>query len=383
MMVQPPVLISYVATFLKPEMLHVYRQVNGVRGFENWVMTRHAQHLDQFPFPRIRVLHKPFLRGFRRLYYRRKNLPVPLSGSEVRQLHQLAEEKSASLIHLYLGTEAARALPYLKTETRTKVVSFHGADLSESLAQSDLEGLIENVDLFLVRSHSLGEVLRQRGCPPERIRLNRTGVPVASIAPVKSLPTDRPLRLLQACRFISKKGLDVTLEACVRLKERGWTWRLDLLGDGPERASLEALAARLGIADWVAFPGFMPNAILMQRLPEYDLFLHPSRTTAEGDREGIPNALLEAMGQGIPVVSTRHSGIPEAITHRENGLLIERAGPEQLATEIDILLRDPDTYRRLSQGAYRRIKEEFSTESCIQSLEASYREAITLSAERH
>ena len=285
-------------------------------------------------------------------------------------------------MHIYFGTEAARALPYLRQEKRPKVVSFHGADVSSSLSERDFQALLGCVDLFLARSQTLADQLVARGCPPERIRLNRTSVPVPEV----SMP-DGPLRkgrvrLLQACRFIPKKGLDISLKALSILVAQGMDVTLDLAGDGPERGALETMARELNLEDRINFLGFLPNQELLARLPDYSLFVHPSRVTASGDREGIPNSMLEAMAYGLPVVATGHSGIPEAISHGVEGLLVKQDDPAELALAISELLTDGSIYRGMSTAARARIEKEFSSRRAIAELHAAYQDAIALARAR-
>ena len=191
-----------------------------------------------------------------------------------------------------------------------------------------------------------------------------------------------PVRLLQACRFLTKKGLDTTLSAVAILRREGREVRLTLAGDGPEKAALTALAASLGLHDIVDFTGFVGPAKLDRLYREHDIFLHPSRTTAAGDREGIPNALLEAMSHGLPVVSTRHSGIPEAVTHAETGWLIDENNPEELARVVARLADSADERGRIGAAARRAVINRFSVTACVRALETCYDEASEMAARR-
>ncbi len=382
-----PAIVSYCHTFLNPEMLHVYRQITGIRGFENWVVTRKQVCRDRFPYDRVSVLRPPPLRFLRRFYYQRikREARVPLSGHEIGQLEHFAEEKDARLIHVYFGTHAARLLPYLRRESRAKIVSFHGADLSDDLSASEFNELVAHTDLFLCRSQSLREVLLEKGASPDRIRLNPTGIPLPAttrpfLAPAAS--AQQPLRLLQACRFIGKKGLDTAIRGTALLHRQGVPVQLTLAGEGPERPVLEALAKAEGIGEWVRFTGFLSSAELEDIMREHDLFLHPSRTTDTGDREGIPNSLLEAMACGLPVVATRHSGIPEAVTDGVEGRLLDEADPASLASAVGSLLEERTRYPEMAAAARRRVEQNFSVPSCIEKLETAYGEAIERAAAR-
>jgi len=376
-----PVLLSYCATFLPREMLHVFRQVNGVRAFYNWVVTRTRANPESFPYERLIVLRKSPWRAFNRLWHRGRGRAVPLSRSETRQMLDAAKQRGAALAHVYLGTEALRAAQFLGGFLGGRIVSFHGADLSDDYSAVDYADLWSRAELFLCRSESLRERLLAKGCPADRIRINRTGVPVPASPAEVAAPrwqTGEPVRLLQVCRLIPKKGLDVTIQATRLIKDAGVPVRLIIAGEGPEEPGLRRLAAELGLGAAVNFAGFVTGAALEELFTTSHLFLHPSRTTERGDLEGIPNSLLEAMAHGLPVLSTRHSGIPEAVTDGSDGLLMEGCEPESLAHAALRLLENAQLFRMISRAARKTVEDRFSTPACIASLEASYHEAVAL-----
>lgn len=308
-----------------------------------------------------------------------------MSGYEVKQLLEFADRHEASLVHIYFGSEAARVLGYLRRERRPKVVSFHGADVSEDVTQEELKAVFSTVDLVLCRSQSLADVLLSRGCPPDLIRLNRTGVPVAGVLPHRAPPQSgeaMPLRCLQACRFIEKKGLLVSVGAMALLRDKGRPIHLTLAGDGPERPRVEGLIESFGLQSHVTFTGFLTNEQLLELMPEHDVFLHPSLTTASGDQEGIPNSLLEAMGQGLPVVATRHGGIPEVIEDGVHGLLVPVADEQLVADAVERMAVEPQLFLRIRENAYERVKREYSLDRCRIALQKHYHEAVVAGERR-
>jgi len=374
-----PAIASYCATFLPREMLHVYRQVCGVRSFDHWVMTRRHANAAAFPFPQLVELRKSPWRVFNRLWHRVFSDFVPVGRFEIAQMLRFCQHRDVSLVHIYLGSEALRIVSFLERFSGARVISFHGADLSDEFSAETYAPLWNRAELFLCRSQSLREQLLAKGCPANRVRLNYTGVPVPSEFAGRRPPDWRkgePLRLLQACRFIQKKGLDATLHAIRLLKDKAVPVSLTLAGEGPEEPSLRALARELGIVDQISFGGFLEREQLEEAYRRHHLFVHPSRTTPEGDREGIPNSVLEAMAYGLPVISTRHSGIPEAITDGQDGLLVEHPDPPSLATAIRQLIENPSLYERLSRNAHDTVLKRFSLAANAAALETLYREAL-------
>lgn len=373
--------LSYVATFLRPEMLHVYRQVTNLRRFDCDVATRRRENAGRFPFSRVHCLRKSPLRLIQRQWQRLRGLGNRLSKTEVTQLRRLGQLTKADIVHVYLGTEAARALPWLQTEPLPKLVSFHGADVSDSLRQADLEALCSCVDLFTARSESLRKALIERGCPADRIVLNLTGIPMPEAAlPAGPDLSVAPLRLIQAGRLIPKKAFDITLRALARLRDEGIAAHLTIAGEGQQAQELRELSHTLQLDGQVDFLGFVDNAQLMAAFRDHHIFLHPSRETRSGDREGIPNAMLEAMAAGLPVIATAHSGIPEVIADGENGLLVPSDDAESLAAAIRRLSADRQLWHRLQANGREEVVGNFSIDAAIAGLEDAYLHCIDLAA---
>lgn len=366
-------MVSFVATYLKPEMLHVHRQTTSLQRYENWIVTRRRECEVRFPARNVIALRRHQLRWFHRVWHHSRGCRAPLDPAERGHLEQVCDEKKARLIHIYFGTEAARCVPFLRRAKLPKIVSFHGADLSEKLSGKELENIIEHTDLFLCRSRSLAGELEGRGADKSRIRLNYTGVPVPDSK--NEIRPSRALRILQACRFLAKKGLDTTLRAVANLRSSGHEIALTLAGDGTERDALRKLATELGISDITRFSGFVDEGTLRRMYLEHDVFVHPSRTTETGDREGIPNSLLEAMAFGLPVIATRHSGIPEAVTHGKTGWLIERSDADELSAAIGALAASQNLRESLGTSARQQVVDRFSIAACIRALEDAYDEA--------
>lgn len=370
-----PSITTYVSTFLNKEMLHVYRQVCGLQHYNNIIIARTIKNRGLFPYNNLIVLKKHPFRAFHRLHYKILHKRVPLGNYEIKQIRQCVQQTKAKLIHIYIGTEAARLIKYIKSETIPIIVSFHGADLSNSLSEWEFNQLLRHTSLFLARSDSLKQALIKRGCPEDRIRLNPTGVPVSEQYPKRNIDTfTPPFKFLQACRFNKKKGLDVTICAIEKLTHSGLNVHLDLAGSGNQTDILKQLVDDLGIQDKVNFLGFLDNQDLLKILPRYHLFIHPSRTTSEGDREGIPNSILEAMAAGLPVVTTRHSGIPEAITDGIEGVLIEKSDCDDLVEAIKRAMNSNEHYQNMSRNAWKKVKDNYSEQNNTKVLEAIYSE---------
>ena len=148
------------------------------------------------------------------------------------------------------------------------------------------------------------------------------------------------------------------------------------IDNGPLRKSLEQFARQLGIDNGVAFTGFLTKGQLLKAYYESHVFIHPSETTSAGDNEGIPNSLLEAMATGLCSIATRHGGIPEAIEHLQNGVLVEERDFEGVHYWMNRLAEDWPLAVELGQHAAQAISREFDSETQVQKLESVYLELI-------
>jgi glycosyltransferase involved in cell wall biosynthesis len=377
-----PVAAQYVVTFLPPEMLHVYRQITALRTFRPVVFCQKRENADRFPFSEIVRLPKPRTHQLRRLWQKTiRGLPITIYRSEARRTLAELHRAEARVLHIYFGHIGVHLLPLLEICDVPVLVSFHGAD-----AQVDFDKpahlartrrMFEKSTLLLVRSESIAKHLVAAGCDRAKIRLHRTGLPLAEIAfTQRATPTDGAWRCLQACRLISKKGLAMTVRAFARFGREYPAATLTIAGEGPLHAELRALAHDLGVESRVFFPGFISQPQLRALFAEAHLFLHPSELAADGNQEGVPNAMLEAMASGLPVLATTHGGIPEAVENGVSGMLVPERDDAALAEAMLALARDPERSAALGVAARKRVTEQFDLEVQTRVLEGHYREAM-------
>ena len=382
------VVASYCTTFLKPEMLHIYRQVRSLQSYRTFVMTKWLQNEDRFPFDDIEFIPKPHINPLRHgwLKFVKRKPPIEYRG-EYQMLSSLLERRGADLMHIYFGHTGVHLLPFIERWSRPCVVSFHGADVACKREIRDyprkLKSLFKSVPLVLSRSNSLSERLISLGCPPEKIRLCRTGVPLRQFPFVqREAPADGRWRLLQACRLIPKKGVATTLCAFAIFQKEFPKAELVIAGKGPLQAHLEELAEELGIASKVRFQGFLTQGELMDLYSESHIFVHPSETPPDQNQEGVPNSVLEAMSTGLPVVATTHGGIPEAVEHGRGGLLVQERDFESLATALKEIARSKNAFREMGLLASEFVAANFEQTAQVRQLESHYTEAVELAAER-
>ncbi|PDT18769.1 colanic acid biosynthesis glycosyltransferase WcaL [Rhizobium sp. J15] len=178
---------------------------------------------------------------------------------------------------------------------------------------------------------------------------------------------DDPALILSVGRAVEKKGYDVLLRA-LALLPADLHWRMDHIGGGEALAKLKALAGELGLSGRIAWKGALAQEDVLDHYRRADLFALACRIAANGDRDGLPNVLVEASSQRLVCVSTEVSGVPELLRDGENGLVVAPEDPALLAKALEAAIRDPALRKRLGDAAERRVREEFDYHSSIRQL---------------
>lgn len=176
-----------------------------------------------------------------------------------------------------------------------------------------------------------------------------------------------PVILLSVGRAVEKKGYDDLLNALTQLP-KDLEWRLVHIGGGKLKEKLQALGQKLGIDARIEWLGAQPQEVVLAHYRKADLFVLASRIGRDGDRDGLPNVLMEAQSQAIACVSTAVSAIPELIRDGETGLLVPPENPAELAAALQSLITDPARRARLANAGCQRVRREFAMESGIDAL---------------
>lgn len=167
-------------------------------------------------------------------------------------------------------------------------------------------------------------------------------------------------RIVCVCRLSPKKGLDIAIRACAKLRDNNVKFLFEIAGDGPQRRALEELIERLNLSDKVKLLGARPNDQLTELFSRASVFLMPCIKTPDGDMDGIPVAMMEAMACEVPVVSTAISGIPELVEDGITGQLAPENDADALAQILQGLLEDMDKIEQFGKAARERVLKDFS-----------------------
>jgi len=283
-------------------------------------------------------------------------------------LDRLAEGPPAHLHAHFLHSPAALAFVAAKVNGQPYSLTGHAKDIYTTLPEN-LRMRCDRARFVTTcteanRAHLITEV----GLAPGQVHVCRHGVDLTKFTiPAR---TPRPGRIVSVGRLVPKKGFDILIRACGELRRRGIEFELVLLGGGELHDGLLALAHEQGIGDRVHLLGSRPQRDVIEHLAAAEIFALSPVVLPNGDRDGIPNVLLEAMAADVPVVATAVSGIPEVVTDGQTGRLVPQKRPDLLADALAQLLTDPTLRSRLGQAGRRHVREHASWASAIAPLRA-------------
>jgi colanic acid/amylovoran biosynthesis glycosyltransferase len=231
--------------------------------------------------------------------------------------------------------------------------AFHGYDIAKP-GDDGKAGLYRSLftapDSWLLPvSAHWAQRLTAWGADPARVVVHRMGVDCERFRFVARRDCTGP-RLVSVGRLVEKKGFEYAIRAVARLGPMLPGLRYDIVGDGPLAERLQTLAEAIGAGAWVRFRGWRSNSEVAETLARADALLAPSVTAANGDQEGIPVSLMEAMASGVPVISTSHSGIPELVRNGETGLLAAEGDVDGLVACVLRLMDEPGLSARLAHN---------------------------------
>jgi glycosyltransferase involved in cell wall biosynthesis len=242
------------------------------------------------------------------------------------------------------------------------IVHFHGYDASvysvlEDHRESYREMFRKSAAIIAV-SRAMQRKLISLGAPAEKVHYNPYGINCDEFTGAE--PSEAPPNFVAVGRFVEKKAPQLTLRAFAEVHHKFTEARLRMIGDGPLFDECRALARELHVETAVAFLGSQPPDVVRGELRNARCFVQHSVEAANGDCEGTPLGILEAQASGLPVVSTRHAGIPDVVVEGETGFLVAEGDVHGMANAMATLLEEPHLAGKLGASARQRIKLNFS-----------------------
>jgi glycosyltransferase involved in cell wall biosynthesis len=295
--------------------------------------------------------------GCERLMSRVRVLPAGTPAQQAATMIRLLNGQNVNGVHGYfahLPAEVAQAsakqlgVPY--------GFSAHARD-ARKVAPDELAERARDAACVIACNSDVARDISQSGA---RINLMPHGVDLSRFCPRPPAPGG-PLRLLAVGRLVEKKGFDVLIAAAARLS---FPFRLRIIGEGPERGRLESSIAAAGLEGQVTLCGAKTHAEIPAEYASAQAVIVPSVIDSTGDRDGLPNVILEAMASGRPVVASRVSAIGSAISDEETGLLVPSGDPLALASALERLAGSLSLRKALGRTARERVERDYEVGRC-------------------
>jgi glycosyltransferase involved in cell wall biosynthesis len=354
--------------FLPPSETFIYSSLRSLDRYGARVFALNRLSEQKFPFEDVTVLG-----ALERLLYR--------ATTWSPRFFRWA--RGVRVLHAHFGYTGVHGMWAARRMGVPLVTSFYGQDvtLRRSIKRLDpaywhywalARRLFRRGDRFLALSHHMEAALVAQGCPAEKIRIVRLGVDLSRFAGERAAPGGTTT-VLMVGREVEKKGFDDGLRACAAARAQGADLRVVVLGThGPLEGALRRLGAELGLE--VAWPD--PATRVPGVMAEADILLVPSRTARSGDQEGTPTVICEGSAAGLPVVSTRHAGIPEQVDDGVTGLLAAERDHEAMAGHLVRLAADSDLRRSMGEAGRKKMHAEYSIDAHRRDLQAVYDEVL-------
>jgi glycosyltransferase involved in cell wall biosynthesis len=315
-----------------------------------------------------------------------KRDPTANRGRRFGQALVLARELSPAVGHLhvhYLHTPASVVRYAAILTGRRWSFSAHAKDIWTTPDWELAEKLADSA--WGVTCTQTGAERLGRLGPPQRVSLVYHGLDLGRFPPPPTRPPRDgsdpadPVRIVSVGRAVDKKGFDDLLAALAALPA-DLHWRFAHIGGGERLDALKAQAAKLGLAGKVAFLGAKAQPEVVALLREADVFALPAKAARSGDRDGLPNVLMEAASQRLAIAATAFAGIPEFVRDGVEGLLVRAGDWEALSNALNLLARDPERRRALGLAAEARLRADFSAEPGLDLLAARFRATLAVPA---
>lgn len=291
------------------------------------------------------------------------------------------EQPAYDIIHCHYGRNGLKAvlLRDLGVIQGKIGVVFHGNDISRYLrihGDDIYQYLFSCADLMLPISEHWQQKLIDLGCDSSKIIVHHMGIDCNKFVPVpRSLSQKQPL-ILSVARLVEKKGLADGISAVAHLLPTHQQLEYWIIGDGVLRSQLTKQIEELAASEQIKLLGWREQAELCQIIAQADILLAPSVTGKNGDSEGIPVSLMEAMAQSIPVISTEHSGIAELVENNVSGYLVPEGDVEALSAKLNLLLASPELCQQMGIAGRERVLKDYNIQELCDRLVSIYQKLL-------
>ena len=402
-------------TFILNDMVHLLRNGNDVhvfsvgRPYDNVVhndalcLKDNTYYFDDFILDDMRALKNFFFRAAMRMKrynpFHRNTINMLFNGNrnnrtteryfkdldwKLYALPQIAlqmKDNKIDIIHAGFGSNESTVAMVLSEMTGIPFTfETHAKDLFVSFPYSS-EKIKKASKIFTISNYNKKYLIDHLGCPASKIIVKRVSCNKSYCDRIPQRQRKDNL-ILSVCRLDHIKGLEYAIEAFNKIEKNNDDLQYVIIGDGPLRGDLAGQVERLSLSEKVSFPGNITNEQVLNLIAQATIVLMPSVIAQNGDRDGIPTALIEAMYMRTPVISSRVSGIPELIDDGMNGFLTESGDVDQIAGKMERLLSDESLRKRMGDLAREKVNREFNLEDNVNKLINAWKD-ITSEAVSH
>lgn len=282
--------------------------------------------------------------------------------SEIFSPKDFVKKNNISILHAHHGQLGILLLPFKEKTNLPLVTSIRGRDATladQPVAYlENMRLLFEQGEQFYPVCQYLANRIIDWGCPPEKIKVLYGGVDLNKYT-YRAPKTSDTQHILSVGRLVEKKGHHILMQAFSKIRDKFPKATLTIIGKGEMQDYLTSLATQLNLGDSFRLLNHLPKDMVRAYMAGADLFCAASLEASNGDVEGIPNTLKEAMATGVPVLSTYHAGIPELVEHGRNGVLVQENNIGQLAEGLEFMLTNTHLWPGLVYNARQKIEQAF------------------------
>ena len=295
---------------------------------------------------------------------------APMKISTLERFMNLGE---FGVIHYHFGTRAKNSIHLQKFTDAKSVTSFYGYDISQvNNSEAEYRTVFSYSDVVLSLTDKMTEELENKGCPKNKIQKVPLGIDLEKfeLRP-REKSSEEPYKILTVGRFVEKKGIKYGLEAVAEFDEE-YDIEYNIVGDGELREKIEQKIEELGLQQEVTLHGYVEYSKMREMMYENHILLAPSVTAESGDKEGAPMVIIEGQATEMPVISTRHSGIPEIVKQGDSAYLAEERNSQELAEKLEKMLEESDQWHKKGLDGREFIEQKHSIEKMAKNLEELY-----------
>lgn len=363
--------VHYISNFLPLTEIWIYNQIKYLIKFKPTILARTTSNSNIFP---VDVLHSLMKRG--KLFYILNIVAFKLIGF-IPFFYSICKKENAKILHIHFGYHGIKFLRLKRVLKIPMICSFYGTDVFMFPFQKKgnlkkLQNLFFHADAILVLGPYMKKSLINLGCPAEKIIIHHLGVVTQKIEfRERIISENKPLKFLLASSFVEKKGIDICLKALVKVNHK-IDFKVEIIGDGILKNEIIQLINQLNLQDKVTLHGYQKYEFMLNLAYSCDIFLQASKTSSKNDKEGTPMVLVDMMATGLPVISTRHSDIPEIVEEGITGFLAEENDVDSFARKIMEFWSKREQIPKLSKNCRIKIENDFDAQKQSIILEKIY-----------